>query len=665
MKITHEIILDMRSLGQRQMIDVKQSDVLSREIVITLFDGGTAWSVPEDATILQVAYYKADRTGGRYDTLPDGSVACVANGNVITAQLHPQMFTVAGLVMCELCMLNEEGSQLTTFSWYMMVAESATNKITSEDYYNFASLIAMRKDVGSLKELQTETKLSLVAAINELVRNLKPEQMEVYWAAIEQISDGDICGVPYFDNLYTEDTGAYGILNVLRTDEEAVNPGIIEIPSAGYLAAAVKLASEEAKKDADSKQVLVVVNGVACTAEQLIQVAGENWRQEALSTRMDEPYLNEWGWKCCVEDGTTEMYEWLYRCLKESFDVEQRSIIVTDADGNETAYACTVDGGDDILKAVETAMDADLVDSYYATTADARILRLPVPQFALPNEDTLRHVLYRVVLDNPELCCPIYPSVKTVDGAEVLFLPIGYDDGCKYIYTVMPTAAKRSQMVARMRAAAEMVKDKIYYLYGIMPGDELTADQSKRVCKVIHDYIILHGNPSCSADGDRVPYWSHMGYAAFDSSLKANCSGYTQAFNYIARMYGITAIYMSGRAYLDINGDGDSADTGEFGGHAWVAVQLTGEAYSADPADWTCIDVYWDEPEHETSIGEVPAHDDVIWRYFMTSAEIYSEGYPTHEITIASGYGAYPMVGNPSGNYPYEGDNIYIWEDET
>lgn len=664
MKITHEITLDMKKVGRRQILEVMQQDSLSRELVIKLFDGGTAWPVPEKASILQIVYYKPDQTGGRYDTLPDKSAACTVSGNVITAQLHPQMFTVAGLVLCELCMLNEEGFQLSTFSWYMKVEESASNKIKSKDYYNFASLAAMRKDVGILEELETATKTSLVAAINEIVSKLKPEQTAAFTEAMERISDGDICGLPYFDNLSTEDTGTYGILNVLRTEKEESGPGFVEIPSVGSVEDMVRTASEEVKKDTESKQAIVAFNGVPCSKVQLIQVGGENWRQEALAEQMDEPYLSEWGWKCCVEDGTTELYQWLYRCIKESFSVDHRSIIVTDTDGNETAYTCVIDGGSDLITAVETATGRDAPDNLLAETPDARILKIPVPQFSAVAVDTLRHVCNRVMLDNPELCCPIYPSATVVDGEDVLFVPIDYeDDGCKYIYTVMPTETMRRKMVDRMRAAAEMIKDKVYYLYGIMPGDELTANQIKCVSKVIHDYIILHGNPACSKRGELVPYWSAMAYAALDGDLRANCSGYTQAFNYVARMYGIVAIYMSGQGYFDKDGDGTAAGQGESGGHAWTAIQLTGDTYSADPADWTCIDVYWDEPEHETSIGEVPNRSDVIWRYFMDAGEIFSAGYPTHEITNASGYGSYPMVGNPTGSYPYEGDNIYFWED--
>ena len=259
MKITHEITLDMKKTGQRQVIEVKQGDALSRELAITLYEGGTVWPVPEDATILQVAYYKPDRTGGLYDTLPDGSVACTVNENVITVQLHPQMFTASGMVLCELRLLNEIGAQLSTFCWYMQVSASATNGIKSEDYYNFASLEAMRKDLGLLSDLQTLVKSSLVAAINEVLNKaalgcFTTEQqaalMREFSAKAVSILDADAVGVPVVNSMDDID-GNLGIARIIRSAEEESKQdaaGNVTIPSLEKVAELI----EESTSDRDS-----------------------------------------------------------------------------------------------------------------------------------------------------------------------------------------------------------------------------------------------------------------------------------------------------------------------------------------------------------------------------------------------------------------------------
>ena len=47
--------------------------------------------------------------------------------------------------------------------------------------------------------------------------------------------DADLCGIPVFDNLFTEESGKFSLLNILRTpDEEGEHPGgVVEVPSFG------------------------------------------------------------------------------------------------------------------------------------------------------------------------------------------------------------------------------------------------------------------------------------------------------------------------------------------------------------------------------------------------------------------------------------------------
>ncbi len=167
MEIVHQIQLDLQQAGQRQTMYAKQGDSLTRAICFALYDGGTEFTVPIGAT-LQIAFAKQDGKGGLYDTMPDGTAACSASGNTVTAKLHPQMFTVAGLVACELRLLTGTGEQLSTFSWYIAVQASATADITSEGYYRFATLDGVIANVGDLSKLATTAKSNLVAAINEV-----------------------------------------------------------------------------------------------------------------------------------------------------------------------------------------------------------------------------------------------------------------------------------------------------------------------------------------------------------------------------------------------------------------------------------------------------------------------------------------------------------------
>lgn len=171
MEINHTLLLDLQQIGTRQMMQAKQGDSLTRVAKLCLYDGGTEFDVPSGAT-LQIAYAKADGKGGLYDKMPDGSTACTSSGNIVTAKLHPQMFTVAGLVSCELRLMTSSGEQLSTFSWFITVQASASAGAESEDYFRFATLDGVINDIGDLSKLTTTVKSSLVAAINSVNSSL-------------------------------------------------------------------------------------------------------------------------------------------------------------------------------------------------------------------------------------------------------------------------------------------------------------------------------------------------------------------------------------------------------------------------------------------------------------------------------------------------------------
>ncbi len=146
MNVTHALNLDMQLPSGKQTIYAKQGDSLTRTAALTLYNGGSAFDV-SGVEILQIAFSKPDKTGGLYDTMPDDSPACSVSGNVVTAQLHPQMFTAAGRVKCELRLLTSSGVQLSSFTWFIFVEAAATNDIKSESYYRFATLEGMRAEL--------------------------------------------------------------------------------------------------------------------------------------------------------------------------------------------------------------------------------------------------------------------------------------------------------------------------------------------------------------------------------------------------------------------------------------------------------------------------------------------------------------------------------------
>lgn len=128
--------LDLQKNGAQWSIDVKQNDVNSRRIVISLTDGGKAFILGGDmiATI--------------YGKKTDGNVIykdCAIENGMVIVDVEKQLITAAGTVECELRIYdsNAAGAQLLTtprFNIEVYDVLSDENRITStSDYSALAS----------------------------------------------------------------------------------------------------------------------------------------------------------------------------------------------------------------------------------------------------------------------------------------------------------------------------------------------------------------------------------------------------------------------------------------------------------------------------------------------------------------------------------------------
>ena len=169
MKITHSISLDFQRFKTPSQIDVVQNDTYSRYVKVTLYDNMSEWAVPDGVTVA-VRFKKPDRTQGVYDTLPDGTVAYSVESNIVTVGVAPQMLTVKGKVTASVVMFLGN-TQLATFPFILNVVENpAAGQSVSNDYYYLQTWDDVNAAIGSLDDLKTADKSSLVAAINEVAR---------------------------------------------------------------------------------------------------------------------------------------------------------------------------------------------------------------------------------------------------------------------------------------------------------------------------------------------------------------------------------------------------------------------------------------------------------------------------------------------------------------
>lgn len=198
MKITHSISLDFQRYTTSSQIDVVQDDTYSRYLAVSLYDNVAEWPVPDGATIA-VRFKKPDKTQGVYDTLPNGEVAYSIDGNVVTVGIAPQMLVAKGKVTAS-AVIYLGSVQLATFPFVLNVIENpAAGQSVSRDYYYLSTFAAVNEAIGDLNNLQTSTKESLVAAINELAQGPVTEaeiQKAVNAALAEAKASGEFDGDP-------------------------------------------------------------------------------------------------------------------------------------------------------------------------------------------------------------------------------------------------------------------------------------------------------------------------------------------------------------------------------------------------------------------------------------------------------------------------------------
>lgn len=132
MKINHTIQVDLAQPGLLPRLQATQDDSVSRVLRLRLKENGRAWPIPEDATVL-IHFRKSDRTGGVYDTLPDGSAAWQIRGNEILVILAPQVLTAAGDTRVGITLVRG-GSRLTVATVLLHVVPCPGFAGVSESY---------------------------------------------------------------------------------------------------------------------------------------------------------------------------------------------------------------------------------------------------------------------------------------------------------------------------------------------------------------------------------------------------------------------------------------------------------------------------------------------------------------------------------------------------
>ena len=139
MIVTHKVSIDLARWGIPPHIDVMQDDRYSRNLEIALYANGIPFC-PGDTCSVLVRYKKADRTGGAYDTLPDGTVAGTVSGNTVTVALAPQVCSAAGKTVLVVGLM-EGNAELNSFNLELSVHKTPGGIKSSGEYVNITGFL--------------------------------------------------------------------------------------------------------------------------------------------------------------------------------------------------------------------------------------------------------------------------------------------------------------------------------------------------------------------------------------------------------------------------------------------------------------------------------------------------------------------------------------------
>ena len=138
MQVTSQLHMDLTQPALVRTLEGVQGDS-ARTVALTLTENGKPWEIPGDVRVA-VRYRHENGQGGVFDTLPDGSAAWSAAGNVLTLILPEQVWGVAGCTRVQ-AVLTRAGRQLSVFA-FQALCERACHGAPGGEYTNLSRWLA-------------------------------------------------------------------------------------------------------------------------------------------------------------------------------------------------------------------------------------------------------------------------------------------------------------------------------------------------------------------------------------------------------------------------------------------------------------------------------------------------------------------------------------------
>ena len=237
MYVKHKLEIDLAGQAAIPRVDVVEGDQYVRQLELSLLCGGESWEIPEDAHAV-IRFWKADGTGGEYDTLPDGSPAWSASGNVLTVELAPQVLTCPGNGMLSV-VLTQGDARISTFSVLIQVHGTISVGLESENFFCYDGLIPAPENAevgqflkvsgvnghGTVSQVETVTLPSLDEALAQAKESGEFDGASAYEVAQNNGFTGT--EAEWLESLkgkFNQDAGSIRLINI--TGKLTTDPGV-------------------------------------------------------------------------------------------------------------------------------------------------------------------------------------------------------------------------------------------------------------------------------------------------------------------------------------------------------------------------------------------------------------------------------------------------------
>lgn len=160
--------MDFQSQSAPPVVPVMQSDSKSRFIGMALYNGGTPYEAPENATYTVQYWGHGPNNIGWYDTIRVGDDTHAAvtldtdNPHIITLELPEQALHVPGNLYVNLCIMTETGYELRTFPIICRVNASYPDGVAVASYFYVVNIKSVQwlAWVTACQEAQRKSELA-------------------------------------------------------------------------------------------------------------------------------------------------------------------------------------------------------------------------------------------------------------------------------------------------------------------------------------------------------------------------------------------------------------------------------------------------------------------------------------------------------------------------